>query len=124
MSSRHLRKKEVKSTLTAAKGTSLWVFHCHHHGTDSSWIIRLSSVMQLFHAYVTTEELPQSCLVFELLACSGVKSLTFNQFFESLLRSLHVITHTATQALQPRTGASLEEIEEENSERMEKQLLL
>lgn len=66
----------------------------------------------------------QSCLMFELLACSGVRSLTFDQLFESLLRSLHVITHTATQALQPRTGASSEEIEEENSERMEKQLLL
>lgn len=45
--------------------------------------------------------------------------LLFHKFFESLLRSLHAITHTATQALQPRTGAFLEEIEEQKSERTE-----
>lgn len=70
----------------------------------------LSYIIHLFHIWH----------MFLQIVCSWVKIRPFNQFLESLLRSLHAITLTAIHASLTRKGASLEEIEEENCNRMEK----
>lgn len=130
MSSVRLRKKKVEWSifahhLIARENTFLclfFFFYFPHQGTNTSLCTILSALCYSFFIYGKCPgELHSAVLTLRVFLG---EILLFHQFFESHLRSLHAITHTATQALQPRTGASLEEIEEQNSERTEKHLLL